>query len=182
MEVLAAQSCLNLQPACQKRSFLSQPLLTSESLENLVPQTLGKTVFDVVTFLAAHKKRSLVQAAASGKLGSNQTSEAAQDPEWEVVFRPPLRPFAALLPACSLRSAASPDLPFAAAAHSQERQMPAERTKRRSGKFKIFWQTSGRLGFPENPSCICECDQRQRLKCLCFGFPGSSLVKSRSTP
>jgi hypothetical protein len=36
----------------QKRSFLSQALLTLESLESLVPQTLGKTAFDFVTVLA----------------------------------------------------------------------------------------------------------------------------------
>ncbi len=59
------------EPMCQKRSFLSQALLTLESLKNLVPQTLGETAFGFVTFLAALKKRSLVQAAASGKLGSD---------------------------------------------------------------------------------------------------------------
>ncbi|MGS4983309.1 MULTISPECIES: hypothetical protein [Pseudosulfitobacter] len=62
---------------CHKRSFLSQALLTLESLKNLVPQALGETAFGSVTFLAALKKRSLVQAAASGELGSNQTFSAA---------------------------------------------------------------------------------------------------------
>ena len=34
-------------------SFLAQALLTPGSLNNLVPQTLGKTAFDFVTLLAA---------------------------------------------------------------------------------------------------------------------------------
>ncbi|WP_229802356.1 hypothetical protein [Paramylibacter ulvae] len=36
----------------QKRSFLSYLMLTPELLKNPVPQTLGKTAFDFVTFLA----------------------------------------------------------------------------------------------------------------------------------
>lgn len=38
--------------AGQKRSFLSQVVPSPESFKNLVPQTLGKTAFDFVTFLA----------------------------------------------------------------------------------------------------------------------------------
>jgi hypothetical protein len=34
----------------QKRSFLSQALLSPKSLKNLAPQTLGKTAFDFGTF------------------------------------------------------------------------------------------------------------------------------------
>lgn len=44
----------------------------------MVPQTLGKIAFDFVTFLAALKKRSLVQPAASGKVGSKPTFSARQ--------------------------------------------------------------------------------------------------------
>ncbi len=40
------------EPPCQKRSFLSHTLPTQESLKIIVPQTLGKTRFDFVTFLA----------------------------------------------------------------------------------------------------------------------------------
>ena len=36
----------------QYRSFVSRALLKPEGLKNLVPQTLGKTAFDFVTFLA----------------------------------------------------------------------------------------------------------------------------------
>jgi len=46
-----------------------QTLRPPETLENLVPQTLGKTMFDFVRFLAAFKKRWLVQAAAFVSLG-----------------------------------------------------------------------------------------------------------------
>jgi hypothetical protein len=38
-------------------------------LKNHVPQTLGKTAFGFVTFLAALKKLTLVQAAAPDILG-----------------------------------------------------------------------------------------------------------------
>jgi hypothetical protein len=37
---------------CHKRSFLSLATIPPESLKNLVPQTLGETLFDFVTFLA----------------------------------------------------------------------------------------------------------------------------------
>jgi hypothetical protein len=49
-----ASTASNLLPKLMspKRSFLSQALLTRESLKSLEPQTLGKTAFDFATFLA----------------------------------------------------------------------------------------------------------------------------------
>ena len=43
------------KPMCQKQSFSAQALLTPESLKSLVPQTLGKTTFDFVTFLTGEE-------------------------------------------------------------------------------------------------------------------------------
>lgn len=57
------------RPIGQKRSVLSQAWPSPESLKNPVPETLGKTVFDFVTFLAALDTRSLVQAGVSGRIG-----------------------------------------------------------------------------------------------------------------
>jgi len=56
-----SESCLMLPPnqvvceiaICQKRPFLSLTAWSPESLKILVPQTLGKTSIDFVTFLAA---------------------------------------------------------------------------------------------------------------------------------
>jgi hypothetical protein len=41
-----------------------------ESLKNHVPQTLGKTAFDFVMFLAGPNERTLVHSAALIKMGS----------------------------------------------------------------------------------------------------------------
>lgn len=60
-------------PTCQKRSFLSQAVLMPELLKNLVPQTLGKTAFDFVTFLAGAKERTFVHSAASYNKGSKRS-------------------------------------------------------------------------------------------------------------
>ncbi|WP_281251748.1 hypothetical protein [Yoonia maricola] len=38
---------------CQKRSFLSLAATRPKALKNLVPQSLGETRIDFVTFLAA---------------------------------------------------------------------------------------------------------------------------------
>lgn len=58
------------RPIGQKRSVLSQAWPSPELLKNSVTETLGKTVVDFVTFLAALEMRSLVQAATSGEEGS----------------------------------------------------------------------------------------------------------------
>lgn len=50
----------------------SQP----QALNNLVPQTLGRTRFDFATFLLQSEERSLAQGAASVKKGSFRTFAA----------------------------------------------------------------------------------------------------------
>ncbi len=43
----------------KKRSFLSEGLLTPEAMKNHVPQTLGETVFDFVSFIAGAQKADI---------------------------------------------------------------------------------------------------------------------------
>lgn len=56
----------------QKRLFLISSGCAPNSLKRLVPQSLGKTTFDCVTFWPYTEERTLVRRAASGSFGSEQ--------------------------------------------------------------------------------------------------------------
>ena len=50
----------------------------ARTLENLVPQTIGKSVFSFVTFLTALENRTFVHDTTSGTVGSKRTLRSAR--------------------------------------------------------------------------------------------------------
>lgn len=53
----------------QKRSFLSLAEMRPRALKNLLPQTLGKTLFDFVTFLAVAERPDIRAQRSIGEYG-----------------------------------------------------------------------------------------------------------------
>ena len=62
----------------QKRSFLSLKTKGSETLKNLVSQTLGKTRFDFVTFLAAARELDIRAQCSMWNYGLNAVIQAVR--------------------------------------------------------------------------------------------------------
>jgi len=54
---------------CQKRSFLSLRGVLPKSLKNLLPQNLGRTPFDFVTFLAVARRPDIRAQRSIGESG-----------------------------------------------------------------------------------------------------------------